>query len=130
MKWTEQAIIQAIKDWNEIRGEPPKIKDWRYAQPPHWPSAYTAVGKFGTWGRALQAAGFERGRGRPSTHPKVETKELVFLAAEVGVPADLLFPEPTDNYYRARSARTILEAAPQSPLRDLVYGILTGRSMD
>ena len=84
--WTREAIIDAIHDWTDTYGEPPRATDWRPAtalrngQPERaarfseglWPHASTVLKRFGRWNDAIYAAGYEprmkrrRRNGRPS----------------------------------------------------------------
>jgi hypothetical protein len=69
--WSEQDILEAIRDWAELTGSPPVLADWspahapagskasdRYrSQPGRWPSASTVVKRFGSMRTAVEAAG-------------------------------------------------------------------------
>lgn len=129
MIWTEERIIEAISAWVEIRGEPPKIDDWRLAQPPHFPSSFTVVDRFGNFGNGIEAAGFRRRKtGRPSK--ALPTSDLLALANECGIPADIVLQKKrheNDGWWRLRMTKDALRAAPASPMRDLMWGLLTGR---
>ena len=62
---TQTAIIQSIREWTEEQGEPPKVAHWRVVGDSGWPSYLTVIRAFGSWDKAIEAAGFEpRGRGR------------------------------------------------------------------
>jgi len=76
--WTDERIIAAIQRWaREHDGEPPRMQDWGRGGTSLdrgvWgttsrsrPTRNLVVIRFGTWGAALAAAGFEpRGRGFP-----------------------------------------------------------------
>lgn len=129
MYWTEERIIEAIDTWVMIRGEPPRVEDWRLAQPPHFPSSYTVVDRFGSMGNGVEAAGYRRRkRGRPSK--ALPTEDLLALAHECGVPADIVLQrqkDDNDGWWRIRMTKEALSAAPPSPMRDLMWGLLTGR---
>lgn len=59
-RWTREAVIQAIKDWNEEHGHPPTTTEWWYASDTH-PGATSVFGshaEFRTWNDAIRAAGF------------------------------------------------------------------------
>jgi len=92
VRWTRETIIEAIREWAELYGEPPRAADWnpgsarwsaatwrieryRRGRPDGtpWPSLNRAKAPFGgSLNAALQAAGFEpnrpgpRGRGVPA----------------------------------------------------------------
>lgn len=66
--------MDAIQEWAELYGEPPAIPDWNAWQARHelgdearavrhegsgWPSHTTVYYHFGSWGAALEAAGFD-----------------------------------------------------------------------
>lgn len=80
LQWTEEAILEAVRDWTETYGEPPAQPDWnpyqsrvvfrdearalRYESHPRpLPSFSTTIRRFGSWSRAIEAAGFDA---RPS----------------------------------------------------------------
>lgn len=55
--WTDDQIIQAMRDWEAIFGSPPKSTDWETADPEGlYPQYMTVRGHFGTWGAAVRAA--------------------------------------------------------------------------
>lgn len=51
-------IIQALRDWQDEHGAPPKLDQWRYATPEH-PSYRTVRNMFGGWSAALSEAGLK-----------------------------------------------------------------------
>jgi len=56
-RWEPDAIIAAIRSWtSDHDGHPPKFKDWKHTSDSH-PSSATVVNRFGSWNRALVAAG-------------------------------------------------------------------------
>jgi hypothetical protein len=55
--WTAPLVVRAILDWNERYGRPPKAQEWRGASQPHRPTLTTVLDLFGTWNRAIAAAG-------------------------------------------------------------------------
>ena len=81
--WTVEAVIDAIQDWAEEYGEPPRQIDWN----PHvarkrgqealarrfedargcWPASSTVVRACGSWNAAIRAAGFKP---RPALRPR------------------------------------------------------------
>jgi hypothetical protein len=64
-RWTEEAICYAIRRWAEEYGEPPRQRTWQRAIP-GYPSFDTVRKAFGSWNKALVAAGFPpRSRGNP-----------------------------------------------------------------
>jgi hypothetical protein len=82
--WSEQRVLEAIRDWADLTGSPPTLADWspahallehegaaRYRSAPgRWPSASTVAARFGSLRAAIEAAGLrparERGKGRTS----------------------------------------------------------------
>jgi hypothetical protein len=82
--WTEQRVLDAIRDWVKLTGTPPGVADWSPAhararhrgsagyrsQPGRWPSASVVAARFGSFRRAVEAASVAgtgaRGPGAPS----------------------------------------------------------------
>jgi DNA-binding CsgD family transcriptional regulator len=81
--WSEQRVLEAIRDWTDVTGSPPTLADWSPAHAPaghegsaryrsergRWPSASTVAARFGSLRAAIEAAGLrpaERGNGPPS----------------------------------------------------------------
>lgn len=70
-RWSDEAILQALCDWAAEMGAPPRRQDWCGERPqdasaaqrkwmrehPYWPSSSCVAAHFGTWSRALEAAG-------------------------------------------------------------------------
>lgn len=71
--WTREAILDAIRRWATIYGQPPGASDWsphharvilgddaraRRWEEGDWPARQTAIAEFGTWNTAIAAAGF------------------------------------------------------------------------
>jgi Homing endonuclease associated repeat len=57
-KWTDQEILDALAQWAEKHGRPPKWDDWVKADPSH-PASMTVWQRCGRWGDALILAGLE-----------------------------------------------------------------------
>lgn len=74
--WTPAAVLQAIREWAAIHGEPPALPDWDPWRARHvlhddararrfedaqrrWPSFKVVCTEFGSWNAAIEAAGFE-----------------------------------------------------------------------
>src|SRR3954471_17437277 len=68
--WTPEAIITALQDWTRAVGRAPRAHEWSStstgpgsgsvrwrAEHPRWPGGGTVVYHFGTWSKALEAAG-------------------------------------------------------------------------
>ena len=66
--WTPERIVAAIKAWNDAHGSPPVQREWGSTDGSH-PTAKTAHDVFGSWTKALEAAGFRR----PSSRERVFT---------------------------------------------------------
>jgi hypothetical protein len=61
-KWTREAVIEAIQEWEVKHGRPPIAREWhRRSELPDWCPTYKVVyslfGK-GGWNKAIEAAGF------------------------------------------------------------------------
>lgn len=60
--WTKRRILDAIQLWAlENGGRPPTGTEWRKATP-HTPTTQTVRERFGSWGFAIELAGFRRPR--------------------------------------------------------------------
>lgn len=66
--WASQSLLLALRAWGDEHGAPPSTEDWspsadrrrRWAREyPRWPSATQVQCAFGTWGAALEAAGYQ-----------------------------------------------------------------------
>jgi AcrR family transcriptional regulator len=70
-RWTDEAILRALRDWAAEMGAPPRRQDWCGERPrdapaaqrkwmrehPYWPSSSCVAAHFGTWSNALKVAG-------------------------------------------------------------------------
>jgi hypothetical protein len=70
-RWSDEAILRALRQWAEEMGEPPRRQEWSGERPhhaptgqrkwmrehPYWPSSSCVADHFGSWGKALRAAG-------------------------------------------------------------------------
>jgi Homing endonuclease associated repeat/Helix-turn-helix domain of resolvase len=70
-RWSDEAILQALRDWTGEVGSPPRRQDWSGENPrlasaaqrkwmrehPYWPSSSCVTSHFGSWSRALESAG-------------------------------------------------------------------------
>lgn len=82
-KWTAERVIERIRRWAELHGEPPAAHEWapapsvrarypgaawkeieRRLAAGQWPSVNAVQAVFGSWSAGLQAAGFECSWGR------------------------------------------------------------------
>lgn len=73
--WSRELIVERIRGWARLYGEPPAGPDWnptqaryrgdetrarRFEQADgHWPYMTTVVRVFGSWNAAIRQAGFE-----------------------------------------------------------------------
>jgi hypothetical protein len=59
-KWTPETVVETIRRWAvEHDGTPPSATDWLYsASGGVWPSVAAVQREFGTWNKAIAAAGF------------------------------------------------------------------------
>jgi len=69
-RWSDEAILRALRDWAAEMGGPPRRQDWSGERPgaasaaqrkwmrehPYWPSSSCVAAHFGTWSKALEAA--------------------------------------------------------------------------
>jgi hypothetical protein len=93
VSWDSESIIAAVHRWVDLFGEPPVAMDWapamarrsgrldlieRASSAGVWPGVTTVQRHFGSWGAAIEAAGFERlSKGtfrNPYTPPPAETR--------------------------------------------------------
>lgn len=67
-QWSHDTIVQAIRDWVVLYGETPSATDWNVSTPwcdverfraGDWPHLSTVQYHFGSWNKAIEAAGFE-----------------------------------------------------------------------
>ena len=74
--WDRKLIVEAIQSWAAKYGAPPAATEWNPAQAKkmrvdgddvekrfgdgYWPYSNTVINHFGTWGAAIEAAGFPR----------------------------------------------------------------------
>jgi hypothetical protein len=74
--WTPEAILEALRDWGDDHGIPPREVDTRTGHEGHGrlPHFGTVSHHFGSWNAALLAAGFEalHGDRRPETQAAIE----------------------------------------------------------
>lgn len=70
-RWNDEAILRALRDWSREMGGPPRRQDWSGERPrnaragqrkwmrehPCWPSSSCVAAHFGSWTKALRAAG-------------------------------------------------------------------------
>ena len=56
-RWTNDAIIDALRRDADRRGRPPFYAEWQHGASYEHPDTSTAVDRFGTWREALRAAG-------------------------------------------------------------------------
>lgn len=87
-KWSPELIVERIREWSETHGRPPSASDWNpslliargdegrardFDRPErgHWPLTATVQTHFGSWSKALEAAGVKsNSAGRPGWRRK------------------------------------------------------------
>jgi transcriptional regulator with XRE-family HTH domain len=136
--WSEQRVLEAIRDWSELTGSPPPLADWSPAHAPRehegaaryrsapgrWPSASTVAARFGSLRAAIEAAGLpparEQEKGRTSRWNLSAIADAMRVhARRTGQPprrsdwehADHDHPAASTVYRAAGSWRRALEAA-------------------
>jgi hypothetical protein len=62
MRWTDQAILDALRRWEQVRGSP-LPSDWDNTAPDH-PTRGLVTKRFGSWDAALRAAGLSAAQPR------------------------------------------------------------------
>lgn len=75
--WTEERIVEAIRAWARKHGAPPTTSDWSHATDDHpcFATLYRSVGgRYRNWAEAMEAAGFEAGRGHSPRPKKLPTR--------------------------------------------------------
>jgi hypothetical protein len=97
--WTPDRVVQALRDWTQLVGSPPRSYEWApasarvlgregpmsrlwAARHPRWPSTATVVRHFGGWNRALSAAGLPMRR--PPVVPASGRAKRIELAQRLG----------------------------------------------
>lgn len=56
-KGTDEELLDAIRNWHELHGEIPLLRDWT-PKIEGWPSSRLIQLRFGTWNAAIEKAGF------------------------------------------------------------------------
>ncbi len=59
--WSDEEIIAALKEWTVRHGRPPNSCEWIRASPDR-PGSLCVCRRFGSWERALEAAGLKPNR--------------------------------------------------------------------
>jgi hypothetical protein len=90
-RWTEEKVLEAIREWHRSTGAPPTLHDWspahapeghsgaaRYlSEPGRWPSVPQVRARFGSFRAAVRAAGLDPAR---SGAPRRWTAEEIVAA--------------------------------------------------
>lgn len=124
-KWTVELVLDKIRDWVELYGEPPTAMAWNPAQARardredvivdfvagDWPHASTVQKLCGGWNKAIKAAGFE-----PLTAEDGASRRMKETNAKHGD----LWPEWTGwvwiHVYRERAGMTQAQVAAAADL--------------
>lgn len=87
---SRERVIQDIQKWASLHnGQPPHGND--FSGNPEYVSLATAASKFGSWNKAIQAAGFKpRPPGNHGPHKVNVEAEEILQRLEKGIPLDLL----------------------------------------
>lgn len=89
LRWTDEAIIEAMQNWAKDHGKPPTCADWQNVGATY-PCAQIVCSRIG-WNAALQRAGLPIACDRfPETQAQIESglrdgRRVVDIAAEIGV---------------------------------------------
>jgi hypothetical protein len=73
--WSEQEILDALRNWRRVHGRVPYSTEWAHAAADH-PSSQTVRSTFGRWDVALRAAGL-------SLPPRPERRSAAWTPDEV-----------------------------------------------
>ena len=113
-RWSDDEVLDAIREWTRLEGRPPTQIDWRprrhggserwQREFPRWPPAGVAQFMFGGWGPMLEAAG------ETPNHPSWEPAEILDAlrryAQEFGrAPSKTDLERPPGGYPSARTVR-------------------------
>jgi Homeodomain-like domain len=121
-RWDRDSIQAALRAWLEQTGSPPRRQDWSGERPdgaasaqrkwmkehPRWPSSSCVAAHFGSWGKALQAAGLS-GRSLTFEDTVVDRVEAAWRLAASGHPIRAIAEQlgvsvsTVHNYLRART---------------------------
>lgn len=109
-KWTEEEIVEKIREWAKIHGDPPASSDWNPSDcrrsarislirshrwlaraarfdDGEWPWPRTVQLAFGSWNNAIKAAGFDpRGEKQPEL-PSISPVEAVIAIGQLNAKA-------------------------------------------
>lgn len=134
--WPPAAILDAIVQWAETYGEPPKLSDWNpwiarqcgdieaaerfERERGAWPNSSTVVARFGSWNAGLQAAsqrttqcGLKRTTPRPRraaerAHTSAWTKTEIIAALRADPSPSYRGWQPADPTGARPTTRTVL----------------------
>jgi hypothetical protein len=95
--WLDEDILQALRDWTSEHGHPPIAHNWVRARPTT-PSVGTVLNHYGTWAKALTAAGLPA-NGERSKLPNLSCR------------ADLFSERPLPSIRRSQPAARARPAA-------------------
>jgi len=121
-RWDRDSIHVALRSWLEQTGSPPRRQDWSgersdvaasaqrkwMKEHPQWPSSSCVAAHFGSWGKALQAAGLS-GRSLTFEDTVADRVEAAWRLAASGHPIRAIAERlgvsvsTVHNYLRART---------------------------
>lgn len=99
--WSKEIIVERIREWHGRFGDTPAMHDWNpsvartlgheasvfQAESPHWPHTKIVMKLFGSWNRAILAAGQKPRVGRRPTNPATARSTPVTATAVPAPPA-------------------------------------------
>ena len=119
-KWNKDTIIEAIRLFVKERGRPPKTTDFKNSGG-KYPSYRTVQRQFGSWNKAIKAAGFEPNK-KPWTDDEIIEAIQLFVKEHGKVPlmtdflkSDGKYPSHTTVIKQFDSWNKAIEAAGFSP---------------